>query len=127
MKSEALIDVCKPHRHLKQFPQTIRLRRQIYQRVAAHWNELGFSGQPAKTRDVPSRLSRSPTHEGCKLASSVTELRVVPQFSMPITRAGAPSISCRLSGSAISVNRGPMRLSLVNIWIMGMPALSQRL
>ena len=44
--SKALISSCKPHRHLKQFPQTTRLRREVYQRVAARWNELGFSGQP---------------------------------------------------------------------------------
>jgi 4-hydroxy-3-polyprenylbenzoate decarboxylase len=46
--SKALIDACKPHRHLKQFPQTTLLRREVYKRVAARWDELGFSGQPPK-------------------------------------------------------------------------------
>jgi UbiD family decarboxylase len=46
--SKALIDACKPHRHIKQFPQTTLLRRAVYERVAARWNEFGFSGQPPK-------------------------------------------------------------------------------
>jgi UbiD family decarboxylase len=46
--SKALIDACKPHRYLKQFPQTTLLRREVYERVAARWNELGFPGQPPK-------------------------------------------------------------------------------
>ena len=50
-----------------------------------------------------------------------------PQFSMPITRAGAPSMPCSLRGSAISVKVGPMRSNAVSIWIIGMPAFSQRL
>jgi 4-hydroxy-3-polyprenylbenzoate decarboxylase len=46
--SKALIDACKPHRHIKQFPQTTLLRRAVYERAAARWNEFGFSGQPPK-------------------------------------------------------------------------------
>jgi UbiD family decarboxylase len=46
--SKALIDACKPHRHLKQFPQTTLLRREVYERVAARWAELGFSGPPPR-------------------------------------------------------------------------------
>ena len=46
--SKALIDACKPHRHLKQFPQTTLLRREVYDRVAARWSELGFADPPPR-------------------------------------------------------------------------------
>jgi UbiD family decarboxylase len=46
--SKALIDACKPHRHLKQFPQSTLLRRDVYERVTARWAELGFSGPPPR-------------------------------------------------------------------------------
>ena len=42
--SKALIDACKPHRHLKDFPKTTRLNRDVYERVARRWTELGFEG-----------------------------------------------------------------------------------
>jgi 4-hydroxy-3-polyprenylbenzoate decarboxylase len=44
--SKVLINACKPHRHLKHFPQTTRLRRTTYEKVAARWNELGFAEPP---------------------------------------------------------------------------------
>ena len=46
--SKALIDACKPHRNLKQFPQPTLLRSEVYERVAARWAELGFSEPPPK-------------------------------------------------------------------------------
>lgn len=46
--SKALINACKPHRYLKQFPQPTLLRRAVYERVAARWAELGFSGPPPR-------------------------------------------------------------------------------
>ena len=46
--SKALIDACKPHRHLKSFPATTLLRRKVYERVAARWSELGFSNPPPR-------------------------------------------------------------------------------
>ena len=42
--SKALIDACKPHRYLKEFPQSTMVRRDVYERVARRWNELGFPG-----------------------------------------------------------------------------------
>jgi 3-polyprenyl-4-hydroxybenzoate decarboxylase len=42
--SKVLINACKPHRHLKQFPRSTALRRSVYDRVAGRWSELGFSG-----------------------------------------------------------------------------------
>ncbi len=42
--SKALIDACKPHRYLKDFPQSTMVRRDVYERVARRWRELGFAG-----------------------------------------------------------------------------------
>jgi hypothetical protein len=42
--SKVLINACKPHQHLKEFPQSTLLRRSTYDRVAERWQELGFSG-----------------------------------------------------------------------------------
>jgi 3-polyprenyl-4-hydroxybenzoate decarboxylase len=44
--SKVLINACKPHRHLKSFPQPTSLRKATYDRVRARWRELGFS-EPA--------------------------------------------------------------------------------
>jgi UbiD family decarboxylase len=44
--SKALINACKPHRRLAQFPASTLLRREVYERVAARWAELGFSEPP---------------------------------------------------------------------------------
>jgi hypothetical protein len=44
--SKVLINACKPHRYLKQFPPATLLRREVYERLAARWAELGFSGPP---------------------------------------------------------------------------------
>jgi UbiD family decarboxylase len=44
--SKALIDACKPHRFLKEFPPRTMLKRSVYERVAARWRELGFAGAP---------------------------------------------------------------------------------
>ena len=49
--SKVLINACKPHQHLKQFPQSTLLRRSTYDRVAERWQELGFSG-PAPSLNV---------------------------------------------------------------------------
>jgi UbiD family decarboxylase len=46
--SKALINACKPHRYLKEFPQPTRLRRATYERVAARWAELDLPGPPPK-------------------------------------------------------------------------------
>ena len=44
--SKVLINACKPHRYIKQFPPATRLRAQTYERIKARWTELGFSGPP---------------------------------------------------------------------------------
>ena len=60
--SKALIDACKPHRHLKSFPATTLLRREVYERVAARWAELGFSDAAAAAHDVSQGLIAQSTH-----------------------------------------------------------------
>jgi 4-hydroxy-3-polyprenylbenzoate decarboxylase len=44
--SKVLINACKPHRHLAQFPQPTLLRKSVHDRVVARWSELGFNGSP---------------------------------------------------------------------------------
>ena len=46
--SKALINACKPHRYIKQFPPTTLLRREVYERVAARWAEFGFAEPPPR-------------------------------------------------------------------------------
>jgi 4-hydroxy-3-polyprenylbenzoate decarboxylase len=46
--SKVLINACKPHRYLKQFPASTLLRREVYERVAARWAELGFAEPPPR-------------------------------------------------------------------------------
>jgi 4-hydroxy-3-polyprenylbenzoate decarboxylase len=46
--SKVLINACKPHKHIKQFPQATLLRQSVYERVAARWSDLGFEGPPPK-------------------------------------------------------------------------------
>ena len=46
--SKVLINACKPHKHIKQFPQSTLLRRAVYERAASRWSELGFDGAPPK-------------------------------------------------------------------------------
>jgi UbiD family decarboxylase len=46
--SKALINACKPHRYIKQFPPSTLLRRDVYERVTARWAELGFAEPPPK-------------------------------------------------------------------------------
>ena len=41
--SKVLINACKPHKYLKEFPQRTRLRKSTYDRVVARWSELGFA------------------------------------------------------------------------------------
>ena len=43
--SKALINVCKPHKHLAEFSKRTMLRRDIYENVAATWKKLGLPGQ----------------------------------------------------------------------------------
>lgn len=48
--SKVLINACKPHRHIKQFPQTTLIRRKVYDHVAARWAEFGFTEPPPKLK-----------------------------------------------------------------------------
>ncbi len=44
--SKVLINACKPHRYLAQFPQATMLRKSVYEKVVARWGELGFETSP---------------------------------------------------------------------------------
>ena len=46
--SKALINACMEHRYIKQFSRRTKLRRSVYESVAARWAELGFTGTPPK-------------------------------------------------------------------------------
>jgi 4-hydroxy-3-polyprenylbenzoate decarboxylase len=46
--SKALINACMEHRYLKQFSRRTKLRRSVYEKVAANWTKLGLSGTPPK-------------------------------------------------------------------------------
>src|SRR5262250_1637494 len=48
--SKALINACKPHRYIKQFPPSTLLRREVYERVSARWAQLGFTEPPPKLK-----------------------------------------------------------------------------
>jgi UbiD family decarboxylase len=43
--SKALVNACKEHRHLPSFSKRTTLRKNIYDKVAARWKELGLPGQ----------------------------------------------------------------------------------
>lgn len=44
--SKALIDACKPHQFIKEFPARTMLRESVYKQAAARWSELGFASEP---------------------------------------------------------------------------------
>src|SRR6266545_2931939 len=46
--SKALINACMEHRYIKQFSRRTKLRRSVYESLAARWTELGFTGTPPK-------------------------------------------------------------------------------
>ena len=46
--SKVLVNACKPHKHIKQFPQATLLRQSTYERAVARWSELGLDGPPPK-------------------------------------------------------------------------------
>ena len=59
--SKALIDACKPHRHLDKFPRASQIRRATYEKVAERWNELGFEGTAPQLRALDDEaLSHMP-------------------------------------------------------------------
>lgn len=46
--SKVLINACKPHQHLKQFPAPTLLRKSTYDQVRTRWKELGLEGEAPK-------------------------------------------------------------------------------
>ncbi len=56
--SKVLINACKPHRYLAEFPQTTSLRRSVYERVASRWDELGLEGKPPQLTSFHSEPTK---------------------------------------------------------------------
>jgi 4-hydroxy-3-polyprenylbenzoate decarboxylase len=48
--SKALINACKEHRYLPVFAKRTALRREMYERVASRWTDLGLPGQAPGVR-----------------------------------------------------------------------------
>jgi 4-hydroxy-3-polyprenylbenzoate decarboxylase len=46
--SKALINACMEHRYIKQFSKRTKVRRSVYEQVAARWAALGFTGAPPR-------------------------------------------------------------------------------
>jgi UbiD family decarboxylase len=46
--SKALINACMEHRYIKSFSRRTKLRRAVYDRVAARWQRLGLDGEPPR-------------------------------------------------------------------------------
>ncbi len=46
--SKVLIDACRQHRHIKDFPPATLLRQKTYERVTRRWTELGFADPPPR-------------------------------------------------------------------------------
>lgn len=46
--SKVLINACKPHRHLQDFPASTLLRKSMHDRVRQRWKELGFETAPPR-------------------------------------------------------------------------------
>jgi len=46
--SKALVNACMEHRYLKSFSKRTKIRRAVYEEVAAKWQTLGLAGMPPK-------------------------------------------------------------------------------
>jgi 4-hydroxy-3-polyprenylbenzoate decarboxylase len=46
--SKALINACMEHRYLKSFSRRTKIRRSVYEAIAAKWQRLGLAGTPPK-------------------------------------------------------------------------------
>jgi len=44
--SKALIDACKPHKYLAEYPRRTMVRKPVYDRVSGRWKEMGLPGIP---------------------------------------------------------------------------------
>jgi 3-polyprenyl-4-hydroxybenzoate decarboxylase len=52
--AKVLINACKPHQHLQNFPRSTLLRKSVHDRVRERWGELGFeSTAPTMTAFHP--------------------------------------------------------------------------
>jgi len=69
--SKALINACKNHKHLKQFSKRSRLRRAVYERLVARWQEFGLPFPPPQIRhfeeDRSADLKPDPESSGYEM------------------------------------------------------------
>jgi 4-hydroxy-3-polyprenylbenzoate decarboxylase len=49
--SKVLINACKPHRYIKDFPRRTLLNRDTYDQVVGRWASYGIPGAPALIKD----------------------------------------------------------------------------
>jgi 4-hydroxy-3-polyprenylbenzoate decarboxylase len=50
--SKALIDACKPHRYLAEFPVRTMIRQSVHADLVARWDQLGLPGAPVPLKSV---------------------------------------------------------------------------
>ena len=60
--SKALINACKQPRYLPTFSKRTTLRKDVYDRVAARWSELGLSGQAPSVRAYETEAPQATTY-----------------------------------------------------------------
>jgi UbiD family decarboxylase len=46
--SKAIVNACKEHKFIKVFSKRNRIRKEVYDRLAARWKEFGLDGEPPK-------------------------------------------------------------------------------
>jgi UbiD family decarboxylase len=64
--SKALINACKDHRYIPVFSKRTTLRRSVYDKVAARWEELGLPGVAPTLRAFESETTTVYREEGQK-------------------------------------------------------------
>jgi 4-hydroxy-3-polyprenylbenzoate decarboxylase len=88
--SKALINACKQHRYLPVFAKRTTLRKEVYERVADRWQELGLPGRIPTVRafeqDQPVVYHESSAFEPGKRAAGGDSTRAVEEAG------GAPAM-----------------------------------
>jgi UbiD family decarboxylase len=68
--SKALIDACKPHRHLRDYPVRTALRRSTYTQIRDRWAALGLPGEPPTIEVFDDDLGPDPEGAGARRGGS---------------------------------------------------------
>jgi 4-hydroxy-3-polyprenylbenzoate decarboxylase len=72
--SKALINACKQHRYLPTFSKRTTLRKDVYDRIAARWSELGLSGQAPGVRAFETEAPATTYHDETGPGSGSTSM-----------------------------------------------------